>query len=103
MMVPELTRTWREKAEALRRYAPVAAEAFEECARDLETVRPFDLAGGDQLLTLREAARESGYTENHLGKLVASGQLPNAGRAHAPRIRRRHLPRKPGMVADHGR
>ena len=43
---------------------------------------------------LVEAARESGYSADHLGRLVRDGKIPNAGRPGAPRIARRDLPRK---------
>jgi hypothetical protein len=45
-------------------------------------------------LTLREAARESGYSVDHLARLVREGTIPNAGRPRAPRISRKDLPRK---------
>jgi hypothetical protein len=48
----------------------------------------------EEPLTLREAAAESGYSVDHLGRLIREGKLPNVGRAHAPKIRRRDLPRK---------
>ncbi|MDE2782551.1 MAG: hypothetical protein OXK77_06320, partial [Gemmatimonadota bacterium] len=41
-----------------------------------------------------EAARESGYSADHLGRLVRDGRIPNAGRPGAPRIARTDLPRK---------
>lgn len=47
-------------------------------------------------LTLEEAAVESGYTKEHLGRLVREGTIPNAGTKGSPLILRRHLPRKPG-------
>ena len=43
-------------------------------------------------LTLREAAGEAGYSEDHLGRLVREGKIPNAGRPGAPRILRANLP-----------
>lgn len=45
-------------------------------------------------LRLVDAARESGYSEEHLGRLVRSGVIPNAGRRGAPRILRRDVPRR---------
>lgn len=47
-------------------------------------------------LALDTAAEESGYSPDHLGRLVREGTLPNAGEPYAPRIRRRDLPRRPG-------
>lgn len=46
-------------------------------------------------LTLQQAAVESGYSADRLGRLVRDGTLPNAGERGSPRIRRRNLPRKP--------
>ncbi len=46
-------------------------------------------------LTLKEAAQESGYSLDHLARLIRQGKLPNVGRARAPRIPRRALPRRP--------
>lgn len=46
-------------------------------------------------LTPRQAAKESGYTADHLRDLLRQGKLPNVGEENAPRIRRGDLPRKP--------
>lgn len=48
----------------------------------------------DERLTLAEAAARSGYSPDHLARLIRQGQLPNAGRLHAPRIRAGDLPRR---------
>lgn len=65
---------------------------LERCITELEVaVRQQH----DEPLTLAAAARESGYSENHLGRLIREGRIPNAGRLHAPAIRRGDLPRKP--------
>ncbi len=87
-----LPAVWRSRAKALRRYGSDApAVALERCAGELETtLRERDETG----LSLVEAARESGYSADHLGRLVRDGKLPSAGRPGAPRIARRHLPRK---------
>ncbi len=46
----------------------------------------------DERLTLAEASVRSGYSQDHLARLIRKGQLPNAGRPHAPRIRAADLP-----------
>ena len=48
-----------------------------------------------ELLTLTEAASYSGYSADHLARLLRDGDLENAGRRHRPRVRRGDLPRKP--------
>ena len=48
-----------------------------------------------EALTLVEAAAESGLSADHLGRLLRTGTIPNAGRKGAPRIRRADLPRSP--------
>ena len=82
------------------------AVALESCAAELEaTLRERD----ETTLSLTEAARESGYSADHLGRLVRDGRIPNAGRPGAPRIARSHLPRKtqapatPLLVEKHRR
>ncbi len=90
--VEGLPADWRRKAKTLRRYGgETPAVAIERCADDLDaTLRERD----ETTLSLVEAARESGYSRDHLGRLVRDGKIPNAGRPNAPRIARRHLPRK---------
>jgi excisionase family DNA binding protein len=46
------------------------------------------------LLTLTQAAHVSGYSADHLGRLVRIGELTNYGRPHAPRVRTGDLPRR---------
>jgi hypothetical protein len=86
---------WRERAASLRRYTPEVANAYEDAAGELEAVVR---RGGADLLTLEAAARECGYSEDHLGRLVNRGQLTNHGRRGAPKVRRDELPRKAGKV-----
>ena len=90
--VEALPANWRKRAKALRRYASESpAVALERCAAELEdTLRELD----ETTYSLVEAARESGYSADHLGRLVRDGRIPNAGRPGAPRIARRDLPRK---------
>ena len=81
----------------LREYvAEPQAAALETCAAELEEeVRRVS----SEPLTLQEAAELSGYSADHLGRLVREGTIPNAGRPKAPRIARRDLPRRSGAVA----
>ena len=73
MVPPDAARVWTLAAEEL-------AQVFE--ARDAEA------------LTLSEAARESGYSADHLGSLIRQQTIPNAGRSGAPRIRRADSPQR---------
>ena len=94
--VEALPATWRRQAKALRQYGgDTPAVALESCAAELEaTLRKRD----QTTLSLTEAARESGYSADHLGRLVRDGRIPNAGRPGAPRIARRNLPCKTGAA-----
>jgi len=85
---------WRSLAEQQRALgAEAQACTLEWCASDLETALR---AWRNEILTLDQAATESGYTTEHLGRLLREGKIPNGGERGAPRIRRADLPRKPG-------
>ena len=88
---------WSGEAETLRRLGAHVdgAKLIEAIVADFQTVHRAERS---EALTLEEAARESGYTPDHLGRLLRSGAIPNAGRKNAPRILRRHLPYKPGAL-----
>ena len=93
-----LSSRWRTHAKLFRDHAEEPlARAYEACATELEeAIRERD----DRLLNLPEAAELTGYSADHLGRLVREGKIPNAGRTGAPRIAHRDLPRKPSPVAD---
>lgn len=96
--VEGLPANWRKRAKALRRYGgEPPALALERCADELEDTL---VARDETTLSLVEAARESGYTADHLGRLVRDGKIPNAGRPGAPRIARVDLPRKAPAAAE---
>ena len=80
---------WRTISERLKPYSPSASNAFSEAAADLEAaLRNRD----DEILSMREAGIESGYSSEYLSRLVRNGTIPNAGRHGAPRLRRGDLP-----------
>ena len=93
----ELPSVWRGEAERLRHYGAIGnAVALEAAAEQLDAALRAD-AG--VRLTITRAAAESGYSADHLERLLREGSLPNAGRKHAPRIRRVDLPRKPNATS----
>jgi hypothetical protein len=74
------------------------ARALEWAAAQIETAIQAD---DDQRLTLSEAALRSGYSADHLARLLREGRLPNAGRPGSPRSRVADLPIRPGRpLAD---
>ena len=87
----DLPALWRSTAETVRPYAESAARAFDRAADELERALHTE---ADELLTLTQAAEASGYSRDYIGRMLRSGQLHNAGRSHAPRIRRADLPRR---------
>jgi hypothetical protein len=94
----------RQTLEEIRDKAAELRDDFgdEARARALEwAAARLDAALDDfsnQQLTLAQAARESGYSPEHLGRFVRLGKIPNAGRPHAPRILRADVPQKPGAL-----
>ena len=96
----DLVARWRTEVDLLRkRGVKELADGLESYADELEqTLVEADL----EALTLDEASHESGYTKSHLSRLIAADRLPNAGRKHAPRIKRGDLPRKPEDPMDDG-
>ena len=83
---------WQEQAEQFEKHGCAeAAATYRIAADDLEK----ELQDcGDTALNLTQAAQESGYSREHLGRMVRDEKLPNAGRPSGPKIRRRDLPIK---------
>jgi hypothetical protein len=61
-------------------------------------IRAFLNAREEEVLTLPEAARRSGYSAEHLGRLIREGKLPNAGVKNRPLVRAGDLPIRPGRA-----
>lgn len=90
----DLPDRWRGEASLYRRDGVDSlARMAERHAAELDAALR---AGGEALLSAREAAYVSGYSADHLHRLVKAGRLADHGRAHAPRYRRADLPSKPG-------
>jgi hypothetical protein len=90
--VETLISEWRTEAELFARRGQVATSVLiRGMAEELEGAA--SRSAGEEL-TLGDAALESGYSPDHLGRLIREGKLPNAGRSNAPRVRRSDLPKK---------
>lgn len=72
------------------------ASLCDEVIADLERLRE---ERDGKKLTLSDAAALSGYSREHLARLIRSGKLANAGRKHSPRILAADLPTRPGAIA----
>lgn len=93
--VEGLVQRWRKDAALLRQYRnQQQAEWLEDRAAELEAVQ---LEEAHAQLTLAEAANVTGYSTDHLGRLVRQGKVPNAGTKYRPRLRRGDLPWRPGQ------
>jgi len=89
----DLLRVWNERADFLHQYGdPNSARIWRTAAVELEHALQ---AFGAETLTLAAAAKVSGYSPDSIRKQIAAGDLPNAGRKNAPRVRRGDLKAKP--------
>ncbi len=92
----DLPAAFQEAAAIAREYAADerAAASWERAA---EMAEQSLRRSGLELLTLQQAAAESGYSRDHLRRLIDEGTIPNASGADASRtILRKDLPKKPG-------
>ncbi len=92
----ELPDHWREQAVFQHLLgATESACSLEYCADELQQAQRFC---DEELLTIAEAAAESGYSEEQLRRLVREERLKaeprRSPRSHI-RIRRRNLPKRP--------
>ncbi len=91
-----LAGAWRSRAEELRVWgASGNADTLSRAADELEAAL---WAEGEEVLSLPEASEVSGYSADHLARLIRQGKLPNAGRPNAPRLRRADIPKKAGTL-----
>ncbi len=92
----DLPATFKAIAADAREYtADERAAAIWE--RAAEMVEESLRLSGLERLTLQGAAAESGYSIDHLRRLIDEGTIPDASAADGPKaILRTHLPRKPG-------
>jgi hypothetical protein len=101
MTPDEFTAKWANEAEVMQRRGVIVngTRLLAEVLADFQEVMS---AQSDALLTLEEAALRSGYSVEHLGRLLRVGRVPNAGRKGAPRVKLGDLPRKPASLVAKG-
>ena len=98
MRAADFEQKWSAQLERFRQLdAHVSAASL--CEEGLTDFRAMQIAETDELLTLRKAATESGYSVDHLSRLVRSGRLADRrtpGSHGRIVVRRSDLPHKPG-------
>lgn len=94
MILLALVKEWRARATELERYAPAAANAFRDAAKELEEA----LGTTTDAVTLSQASEIGGYSIDALQRMVAQGRIKNVGRKGRPRIARAAVPIKPGYA-----
>ena len=96
-VISDLPSRWRDRAQGCREIGDErGALMYTKLAEELEeALRDSDGA----LLTLAEASRRSGYSADHLARLIKQGALRDYGRKHAPLVRETELPKKPRSPA----
>lgn len=86
---------WRTRRDEFERFR-AAVDGATLCDEFLAELESAIQARDDECLALRDASTVSGYTVDHLARLIRQGRLPNSGRRGAPRIRVRDIPVRPG-------
>ncbi len=91
--------TWlRERSEEFKRFN-VHVDGARFTSELLTMLETALVAEAETLLTLSQAAARSGMSEEHLGRLLRQGRIPNAGRRGRPRLRVSDLPRKAPRIS----
>jgi hypothetical protein len=94
-----ITRWENRRSEFEKLHAQVdGASLVGQFLRDLD-----DLAGGELPVSLSAASERTGYSADHLGRLIRSGRLTDYGRKHAPRVKVSECPQKASMAIKSGR
>ena len=92
MSIDELRARWQNARDLYQELGPEGhSRLVEAFLRDIEQLEAGEQ---DKILTLAEASEYSGYSTEHVGRLIRNGKIPNAGRPGAPRVRAGDLPRR---------
>lgn len=95
MGIDQLIERWEaRKLELARLHAHVDGAALaDEILRDLASLNE-----AEPVVSLTAAAARTGYSADHLSRLVKAGSITNYGRKHAPRVKLSECPAKPALT-----
>ena len=93
----ELVTRWaRRRTELATLHALVdGAALIDQFLADLGTIN-----SNETPVSLAEASRKTGYTPDHLSRLIRTGRLVSYGRRNAPQVRVSECPRKLSRLAN---
>lgn len=94
----EVNERWVARRDEFQRLG-VSVDGASLCDEAIADLERLGQERDGKELTLSAAAAVSGYSREHLARLIRSGKLANAGRKHSPRIRSADLPIRPGAIA----
>jgi len=87
MTLADIRQAWAERREEWRRLGVYVngAKLCDDFLADLDRMAREDT---EELITLTEAARVTGFHPDSIGRAIRDGRVPNYGRPNAPRVRR---------------
>ena len=94
----ELEERWLARRDEFQRLR-VSVDGVSLCDEVIADLERLRQEREEKKLTLSDAATLSGYSREHLARLIRSGKLANAGRKHSPRILAADLPTRPDAIA----
>ncbi len=99
MTTSELVSRWAARRDELRRLSAMVdgATLLDEVLVDLE-----DAAAAEPLVSLTAAAPLTGYTPDHLSRLIRKGSLTNYGKKGSPRVNVSECPKKAKLATGIG-
>jgi hypothetical protein len=97
MTLAAVRQKWETRRDEWRRLR-VSVDGEQVALEVLADLDALERSAALELLTLAEASQLGGYSVDHLQRLVAAGQIANAGKPRAPRIQRGEVPLKPGYL-----
>ena len=100
MTLQHLLDHWRQRREIYAADGALVSgtKVAEQVIQDLELA--IHSSAKNDLVTLSEAARLSGFSADYLRRLVRNGQLEDFGKPHKPLVFVESLPRKAGCLLN---